>query len=91
MPPIKTFPAFTPLLKFFIGNLVEMLGDALAKEVADRPGVYYYARRITLEDWIERLDIQAEPSEFYSDGVHPSKLTYQTWAKDFAGFLKDAI
>jgi lysophospholipase L1-like esterase len=30
MPPIKSFPAFTPLIKLTIGNLVELLGDALA-------------------------------------------------------------
>jgi hypothetical protein len=27
MPPIKAFPAFTPLIKYSIGNLVEILGD----------------------------------------------------------------
>src|SRR5690606_25809333 len=29
MPPVKEFPAFTPLIKFIIGNLVEILGEEL--------------------------------------------------------------
>ena len=87
MPPIKEFPAFTPLIKFMIGNLVEILGDELEDLALDEQGVYYYPRKITLKDWIERLKVQAEPSDFFSDGVHPSKLTYQVWARDFANFL----
>ena len=89
MPPIKSFPAFTPLMKFFLGNLVNMLGEVLAAEVARHEKVYYYGRKITLEDWIDRLNIQAKPADFFSDGVHPSKLTYQTWAKDLATFILD--
>ena len=31
MPPVREFPAFTTLIRFFIGNLAELLGDELAK------------------------------------------------------------
>ena len=89
MPPIKEFPAFTPLIKFMIGNLVEILGEELEDLTRMEQGVYYYARKITLEDWIERLNVQAKPNDFFSDGVHPSKLTYQVWARDFADFLME--
>ena len=87
MPPIKEFPAFTPLIKFTIGNLVEILGEELEDLVQDQKCVYYYGLKITLKDWMERLQIDGKPSDFFSDGVHPSKLTYQVWAKDFADFL----
>lgn len=89
MPPIKTFPAFTPLIKYTIGNLVEILGENLrtVSEKIDR--VYYNAEKITLLEWIDRFDVKAPPSNFFSDGVHPSKLTYQTWARDFANFILD--
>jgi lysophospholipase L1-like esterase len=89
MPPIKSFPAFTPLMKFFLGNLVDILGEVLAAEVRKHDNVFFYNRKITLEDWIERLDITAAPEDFFSDGVHPSKLTYQTWAKDLVTFMTD--
>lgn len=89
MPPIKAFPAFTPLVKMVLGNLVELLGDTLEKTVAKVPDVYYYSHRRTLEDWVSRLGIDAHPADFFSNGVHPSPLTYQTWAKDMARFILD--
>ncbi|MDF1548554.1 MAG: hypothetical protein P1P88_12085, partial [Bacteroidales bacterium] len=87
MPPIKEFPAFTPLIKLIIGNLVELLGEELNKLISAYSNVYYYSTKITMTDWMNRFDKQARISDFFSDGVHPSKLTYQIWAKDIAGFL----
>ncbi|GAB5409339.1 MAG: SGNH/GDSL hydrolase family protein [Balneolaceae bacterium] len=91
MPPIKGFPAFTKPIKFIIGNLVEILGEELEKLTESTPNVYYYSRVITLEDWIHRLNVDADPKDFFSDGVHPSRLTYQVWAKDFSNFLIESI
>jgi len=91
MPPVRSFPAFTPLMQFLIGNLVEMLGRTLAKEVARHPGVYYYDHVITFEDWSKRLGVSGQAADFFSDGVHPSRLTYQVWARDIAGFLTDRV
>ncbi|MEM9675768.1 MAG: SGNH/GDSL hydrolase family protein, partial [Bacteroidota bacterium] len=81
------FPAFTPLIKFVIGNLVEILGEELKEVVTKSPNTFYYSRKITLEDWIQRLGVEAEPADFFSDGVHPSRLTYQVWAKDLANYM----
>ena len=85
MPPIKEFPAFTNLIQFSIGNLVEILGRELGRIVKDHDNVFYFGERITLEKWIDKLDAGLDKDDFFSDGVHPSKLTYQTWAKDIAG------
>ncbi len=84
MPPIKEFPAFTPLIKFIIGNLVEILGEELKAVEASYSYVHYVGEKITLKVWMERYQLHADRAEFFSDGVHPSKLTYQTWAKDLA-------
>ena len=84
MPPIKEFPAFTPLIKFTIGNLVEILGDELKSLVKKHENVLYFDDRITLKEWSKRYNLEAKISDYFSDGVHPSKLTYQTWAKDLA-------
>ncbi|MGB0524539.1 MAG: SGNH/GDSL hydrolase family protein [Flammeovirgaceae bacterium] len=89
MPPIKTFPAFTPSIKFVIGNLVEILGKELELLCHTLPNVHYHSRVITLEDWIHRLQVNAEPKDFYSDGVHPSKLAYQIWARDMVNFMME--
>ncbi len=87
MPPIKNFPAFTPLIKFTVGNLVEMLGDELSSIAKDTDNVFYYGRRITFEDWNTRFGIAYEPEKYFSDGVHPALITYQIWAKDVADYI----
>ncbi len=87
MPPIKDFPAFTSLMKFTIGNLVNILGEELNKIVKDFEQVYYYPLESSCKDYIERFNLKIEPSDFFIDGVHPSKMTYQIWAKDISKFI----
>ena len=84
MPPIKEFPAFTPLIKVTIGNLVEILGHELSSLVKSYDKVFYCEDNITLDEWIDKFDYPLTKEDFFSDGVHPSKLTYQAWAKDVA-------
>lgn len=87
MPPIKDFPAFTSLIKFTIGNLVTILGKEVEKIVKDFENVYYYTRNVSCVDLIERFNLKIEPDDCFSDGVHPSKKTYQIWAKDVSNFI----
>lgn len=87
MPPIKEFPAFTTIIKFTIGNLVDILGEELKGIVKDFDQVYYYALKPSSEDYIKRFNLKIEPSEFFVDGVHPSKRTYHIWAKDISNFI----
>ena len=91
MPPIKEFPAFTPLIKFSVGNLVEILGEELQKVIPKFSNVYYNSQVITLDFWIKKLGDSHKSSDFFSDGVHPSKLTYQIWAKDAVEFVVKKI
>ncbi len=87
MPPVKEFPVFTPLIKFVIGNLVEILGETLAKEVALHQNVFYNADIITLESWNKQQNTNFPARDFFSDGVHPSVFTYQSWAGEMAVFI----
>lgn len=91
MPPIKDFPAFTPLIKLVMGNLVLLYRHELISICKNFPNVYFSDEVITLSDWIKRLDSQYQPHDFFSDGVHPSKLTYQTWAKEISKFAVQNI
>lgn len=84
MPPIKEFPAFTSMIKFTVGNLVEILGSELDNIVKAYSNVYYFGEKISLDTWIEKFDLPSAKEDFFSDGIHPSKLTYQTWAKAIA-------
>jgi lysophospholipase L1-like esterase len=87
MPPIKEFPAFTKSIKFVIGNLVEILGKQLQKEVIKKDNVYYNNEIITLKGWKEKFNIKGKVDSFFSDGVHPSQITYQVWGQDMAQFI----
>ncbi len=89
MPPIKEFPAFTPIIRFVLGNLAEILGEELEDVVSGFENVFYHSQTITLQNWSKKMNIDTKPEDFFSDGVHPSILTYQTWAKDFSDFVMD--
>lgn len=84
LPPIKLFPAFTSTIKFVVGNLVEILGEELAAVVDQYDQVYFNDEVITLNAWMKRFDIEGDTNDFFSDGVHPSGLTYRTWGKEMA-------
>jgi len=90
MPPIKEFPAFTSLIKFTIGNLVDILGEELEKVVKDFENVYYYSRVVRSNYFIERYKLNISPTDFFSDGVHPSEITYQLWAKDVCNYILES-
>lgn len=87
MPPIKIFPAFTPLIQLVLGNLVNLLGEELERVVAKYDKVFYHAIEMNWETLKADLPKEQELKDFFSDGVHPSKLTYQLWAKDISDFL----
>jgi lysophospholipase L1-like esterase len=87
MPPIREVPSFTTLIKFIIGNLMDIFSDELKELVKNMDGVYYYSRKITYDDYVKRLNIDFSHKDFFSDGFHASKLTYQVWAKDVCTFL----
>ncbi|MDX1665996.1 MAG: SGNH/GDSL hydrolase family protein [Saprospiraceae bacterium] len=87
MPPVKEFPAFTPLVRFAIGNLVELLGKELCELTARYPHVFYNREILRLADWAHRVNTTDVSDAFFSDGVHPSRLTYELWAGELAQFI----
>ena len=92
MPPIKEFPAFTTSIKFVIGNLVEILGKELNNAIINKKNVYYNNEVVTLKAWSKKHSLPSNNSKIYfSDGVHPSKLTYHVWGEEMAKFIKTNI
>ncbi|SEP57412.1 SGNH/GDSL hydrolase family protein [Neolewinella agarilytica] len=87
IPPIKEFPAFTPLIKWTIGNLVEWHGKEIRKLTKKYPTVVFNDEIIRLKPWAKELNLDEDPTAFFSDGVHPSGLTYQVWGKNFGEFV----
>ncbi len=91
MPPIKAFPAFTSTIKFVMGNLVRLFGKELEQIAALKKGVYYNSIEVKLTDWLKQMDLESDITSFFSDGVHPSPLAYQTWGADMARFIADTV
>ncbi|NNF36145.1 MAG: SGNH/GDSL hydrolase family protein [Saprospiraceae bacterium] len=87
MPPTYDFIAFPPVLQKRIGGMTEILRLALAQTVMDLKNVYFNDERISLLAWSERHDLEPNPSLYFSDGVHPSTLTYQIWGKEMVEFI----
>ncbi|WP_158840837.1 SGNH/GDSL hydrolase family protein [Polaribacter sp. L3A8] len=92
MPPIKEFPAFTTVIKFVIGNLVEIFGERLHTLTKNKKNVFYYNEVITLEQWSKKHALPNDDTKIYfSDGVHPSALTYKIWGKEMALYIKSKL
>lgn len=88
LPPVRELPAFPKLVKHMLGNWREMLAEELDRLVLHHRNTYYHAHHITLRDWVQRYQNMPNlVSAYFSDGVHPSKLAYQTWATDIAQFI----
>ena len=91
MPPVHTFTAFSVLLKFFLGGLTKLHGHEIRRMARELDYLYYYDYVITLEEWIDRYEEATQPSDFFSDGVHPSALTYRIWGKETALFIHNQV
>lgn len=90
VPPIRNFPAFTKLAKFVLGRHIDLLHETLQQVTSEKEGVWYIDKRIQLRDWLNYWPGKTlSPSDFFSDGVHPSELTYKTWAGEVSKFIQD--
>ena len=53
---------------------------------------YYNNEVITLKTWSKRNTLPTNDSKLYfSDGMHPSELTYKVWGKETGLFIKSKI
>lgn len=91
MPPVREIPAFTSLIHYIMGNLIDTYSDELLKLVKNTDGVFYSSSKISYDDYTKRYDLNVHSSDFFNneDKFHPSKLAYQIWAKDIFNFIKE--
>lgn len=88
MPPITDFPIFTTLLKFFVSNQLGILKSELVNIVSKRENVFFMDNNLNTQVFMKKYNLQDKVfDDFYSDGVHPSKITYSIWAKEIIEFL----
>jgi lysophospholipase L1-like esterase len=87
MPPIGEFPAFPWAIQWVLGSLVDLHG-AVIRDLPQRfENVFYVDEKITFKKWIKRTNKDLTPADFFSDGIHPSAMTYGMWGNEIGRFI----
>jgi len=91
MPPVSDFPALPKILQMILGAEARILGEALSQCLGQYKNVYYNKQLIKLDEWVARFDGKYKQEDFFSDGIHPSPLTYRIWGREMVCFIKDTL
>ncbi|MEM9919318.1 MAG: SGNH/GDSL hydrolase family protein [Bacteroidota bacterium] len=87
VPPVHEFPIFPWYLKLILGRLVRLHGYELQNVVRRHEDVYYIKEKVFLEDMKRKVPYPTRTRDYFSDGVHPSELTYRLWGEDIADYI----
>ena len=90
-PAVEDFPALTPKLKKLMINWVHSLREQMIKVAAEEDLVYFDPEIITFSSWKDKLNLDLELEELFSDGIHPSKVSYELWAEIVAQFIFEKV
>ena len=87
VPPVHEFPIFPWYLKLVLGRLVRLHGKMLQAIIPQHQDTHYMKETIQLEKMKQKVPYPTCTRDYFSDGVHPSELTYRLWAGDVADFI----
>jgi lysophospholipase L1-like esterase len=87
MPPIGAFPAFPWIIQRILGSLVSLHGAVIRDVPTLFHNVFYVDKKISFEDWLTQPNGQLTVHDFFSDGVHPSAMTYGIWGEEIGKFI----
>jgi lysophospholipase L1-like esterase len=92
LPPVGDFPAFPKSFQLLLGGLVRLHASVISDLPHCIANTHYINRLFTLDAWNDRIEGDVSSADLFSDGVHPSALTYRLWGEDIgeycAGLLK---
>lgn len=92
MPPTTEFPVFDRMLKYFVSKQMLLLRSELQGLIPSYPSAHYIPFKLTAEKLIKKYQLNGKRiPDFYSDGVHPSKLTYNMWAREIFEFIQTNV
>lgn len=84
LPPVENFTSFSPLLQWYLGSLTNLHRKVIMDFPDIYPGLIYMSDKIDFDKWRKEERRDVPMNEFFSDGVHPSALTYRLWGKQIA-------
>jgi lysophospholipase L1-like esterase len=87
MPPVRDFMAFPWILRQILGNIIDLHGAVIRTIPKKFDYVFYIDEKIVLKDWIKKTGGHLKATDFFSDGVHPSAMTYGLWGKEVGAFI----
>lgn len=90
LPTIEAFPALTKEMQFVLGNHKDLLAQYLYIQTLKNENIYFPTNKVDIQKWMKLLNDHQTISDFFSDGIHPSELTYKMWAKESVQFLLDS-
>lgn len=88
MPPVADFPVFPLLLQSFMGGHINMLRHTIMDFPLRFSQVSYLSDKVKMQEWLGE-DTTDNIQDFFSDGVHPSEITYQLIGKAIAGKIEE--
>ncbi len=84
MPPVGSFTAFPKTLQWYLGGLVNLHRKVIMDFPASFDKLVYLSEPIDFDAWRQKTGRNVPMKEFFSDGVHPSALTYLLWGEQIA-------
>ena len=87
VPPIYDFIGFTRLLRVFLGGLAKLFGRCLQYLTGQYEQLHYFDEELTLRRFQQLVGRPSQAVEFFSDGVHPTALTYRIWAEQLGRYI----
>lgn len=87
LPTVEMFPALTKEMQFVLGNHKDILAEYLYDLTLKNQNTYFPTIKVDVQKWVQDLNENQTIADFFSDGIHPSELTYKIWAKESVEFL----
>lgn len=90
LPTIEAFPALTKEMQLVLGNHKDLLVEYLHQKTLENKNIHFTTEKVDIQKWMRQLNKNQTITDFFSDGIHPSELTYKLWAKESVQFLIDS-
>ncbi|MEL6866918.1 MAG: SGNH/GDSL hydrolase family protein [Bacteroidota bacterium] len=87
MPPVNDFPIFPKSFHLILGNLIGLYGKTMQELSQQMNNVHFMDEVISFERFLQKSPDKKDKNDFFSDGVHPSALTYSIWSEEIAEFI----